>query len=153
MRPVPTWDEYFLGIAKAGNARSKDPSTQVGCVLVNERGKVISIGYNGMAPGVVETPELWERPLKYQHVIHSETNAVGNAAQEGHPTRNSTAYCTHFPCLPCAKSLAAAGVRYVVAIALVKSGAWDTSCAEAAEFLDKAGIAWEIVEEKRCGVA
>ena len=42
------WDEYFMGMAVLSSLRSKDPSTKVGAVIVNDEKKVVSIGYNGM---------------------------------------------------------------------------------------------------------
>ena len=45
---IINWDEYFMGMAQLSALRSKDPSTQVGAVIVNDQHKVVSIGYNGM---------------------------------------------------------------------------------------------------------
>ena len=44
---VLTWDEYFMGLAHLSAMRSKDPSTQVGAVIVSNEHRVVSIGYNG----------------------------------------------------------------------------------------------------------
>ena len=44
---VLTWDEYFMGLAHLSAKRSKDPSTQVGAVIVSSEHRVVSIGYNG----------------------------------------------------------------------------------------------------------
>jgi len=114
MRKVEPWDVYFLKMADLVATRSKDPSTQVGCVIVNDEKQVLSTGYNGMPPGVKETPELWERPTKYDFVVHAEENAVVRAARFGVALNGSTAYVTMFPCHECAKTLITAGVRRVV---------------------------------------
>ena len=45
-KPVPSWDEYFIEIAKVTAKRSKDPSTQTGCVIVDKNNRPISFGYN-----------------------------------------------------------------------------------------------------------
>ena len=45
---VISWDEYFMGLAHLSAKRSKDPSTQVGAVIVNEEKRIVGIGYNGL---------------------------------------------------------------------------------------------------------
>jgi dCMP deaminase len=115
MRNVPSWDEYFLTFAKTAAIRSKDPSTQVGAVIVNDRKHIVSTGYNGFAAGCPDTPQLWDvREEKYKRVIHAETNAIGAAADQGTSTRNCTIYVTHSPCEECAKVIVAAGIQRVV---------------------------------------
>ena len=42
-----TWDEYFMGVAMLSGMRSKDPNTQVGCCIVSQDNKILSMGYNG----------------------------------------------------------------------------------------------------------
>ena len=42
------WDEYFMGVAKLSGLRSKDPNTQVGCCIVSQDNKILSMGYNGL---------------------------------------------------------------------------------------------------------
>src|SRR3546814_12912837 len=74
------------------------PSTQVGAVLVDADNHIIATGYNGFPPGIEETPARWQRPDKYERVIHAEMNAIAHAARAGHSTAGATLYCTHFPC-------------------------------------------------------
>ena len=115
MRKVSSWDETFMNLALSIAAdRSKDPNTQCGCVIVDRNNDPVAFGYNGFGPGSEETDELWERPIKYDHVIHAETNAIGRAARRGCSTEGATAYITHLPCLTCAKVLIAAGIKTVV---------------------------------------
>lgn len=111
MRAVPDWDTYFMNIAKAVSERSKDLSTQVGCIIVNDNKQIISCGYNGMLPGCIETPELWASPEKYKWVIHSEINALQNSTQS---VRGCTLFTTMYPCENCAKSIGSAGIKKVV---------------------------------------
>lgn len=144
MREVATWDSYFLDLAHHVASRSKDPSTQVGCVLVR-RNEVVATGYNGMPAEAEEKPHHWERPIKYDLVLHSEVNAVGRAARNGVSVLGTTAYLTHFPCLGCAKVLAAAGVVRVVAQRLMHSG-WDEEHLKARQLFAYAGIAVEVIE-------
>ena len=45
---VISWDQYFMGLAHLSAMRSKDPNTSVGAVIVDDKHRVVSIGYNGM---------------------------------------------------------------------------------------------------------
>ena len=47
-----TWDEYFMGVAMLSGMRSKDPNTQVGCCIVSQDNKILSMGYNGFPLGL-----------------------------------------------------------------------------------------------------
>ena len=58
---VITWDQYFMGMAHLSALRSKDPSTQVGAVIVSPANKVVSIGYNGLPKGCSDDEYPWER--------------------------------------------------------------------------------------------
>lgn len=112
MRTVPTWDEYFMAIAETVATRSKDPHTQVGAIIVNKDKHIIGAGYNGFAPGEEETEELWQRPTKYEHVIHAEENAIQNAPTND--THGASVYCTLYPCYDCARNIVASGIKKVV---------------------------------------
>lgn len=46
-----SWDEYFMGVAILSGKRSKDPNTQVGCCIVSQDNKILSMGYNGLPTG------------------------------------------------------------------------------------------------------
>ena len=72
-----SWDEYFMEIAETVAKKSKDPSSQNGCVIVDERKRPVSFGYNGTIQGADESKmTLSERPMKYYFAIHSEMNAL-----------------------------------------------------------------------------
>lgn len=71
------WDEHFLGLAKYVSTASKDPSTQVGAVIVDNKRRIVSVGFNGLPRGVSDTDErLNDRELKYKMVVHAEVNAI-----------------------------------------------------------------------------
>ena len=77
------WDEYFMKIAETVAEKSKDPSSKMGCVIVDQNKRVVSLGYNGMIQGADESKmTLEERPMKYYFAIHSEMNAVIFAHQD-----------------------------------------------------------------------
>lgn len=90
---------------------SKDPSTKVGAVIVTEDTRMVSIGYNGFPRKLEETPERWEKPLKYEYVIHAEMNAIMNCPFD---TKGCTLYCTHQPCHRCLVHMVNAGIKRVV---------------------------------------
>lgn len=110
-----SWDAYFLQIAALAATRSKDPSSQIGAVLVRDR-NIISTGYNGFPRGVDDSVvERYERPLKYQWVVHAEENCLLTAARNGVMTQGTTLYVTPlFPCSRCATSIVQAGIKEVV---------------------------------------
>jgi dCMP deaminase len=111
--PAALWPARFMNAAKMFGSWSKDPSSQVGCVLVNEpRKEIIGIGYNGLPRGVQDTEErLTNREIKYEMVKHAEENAVLNAIVR---PAGATAYATHFPCPSCTGTLIQAGVSRIV---------------------------------------
>lgn len=124
MREVVSWRNYHRASAYMASTRSKDPNTQVGCVLVDPitNHQLVS-GYNGFLAQVTETPEMWERPTKYDHVVHAEANAIAFAAKKGIPLHGSHAYVTALPCLNCMKLLIASGIAYIFADSLLHG--WD----------------------------
>ena len=143
MRVVKSWDETFMNLAwSIADDRSKDPRTQCGCVIVDKHNDPVAFGYNGFGPGSKETDELWERPEKYDHVIHAETNAIGRAARRGCSTEGATAYITHLPCLPCAKVLIAAGIKKVVCGGPIHG--WDEDHKKAEKEFARCGVELEL---------
>jgi dCMP deaminase len=111
------WDEYFIGIAMLAGLRSKDPSSQVGAVIVNNEHKVVGTGYNGFVAGVDESHFPWEREgkwldTKYPYVVHAEANAILNSTTSD--LSNCSIYVTLFPCNECAKQIAQKGIKEIV---------------------------------------
>ena len=81
---VLSWDDYFMGLAHLSAKRSKDPSTQVGAVIVSKDHRVIGIGYNGFPNGCDDDDFPWNREgeviqTKYPYVVHAELNAILNS--------------------------------------------------------------------------
>lgn len=112
-----SWDEYFIGIAKLSSMRSKDPVTKVGAVIVNKEKKIIGVGYNGLPNGCNDKDFPWHsknNPLpwknKYQYVVHAELNAILNSITD---LKNSSIYCTLYPCSECAKAIIQKGIKKV----------------------------------------
>ena len=109
------WDRRFLELATHIARWSKDPSTQVGCVVVGPDREIRSTGFNGFPRGIEDSPDrLGDRPRKYPLVCHAEENAIMHAARIGVALKDCVAYVTWPPCTRCARSLIQAGVREVV---------------------------------------
>jgi len=114
MRQIPNWDQYYLGICRMVATRSKDPNTQVGCVIVGPAHEIRSTGYNSFPRGIRDdVPERLERPMKYLWIEHAERNAICNAARCGTPLEGCTIYVEIMPCMDCARAIVQAGISTV----------------------------------------
>lgn len=112
-----SWDEKFMGLAREVASWSKDPSTKVGCVIVDDDHTILATGYNGFPRGMSDDRERYEdRSFKMAAVVHAEANAVAAAARTGRRLMGATAYVTLQPCSQCAGILAQAGVRRIISI-------------------------------------
>jgi len=110
----PSWDEYFMATAFLIASRSACGRLHVGCVLVSggaHPNRIVAAGYNGFLPGVPHRSRL--RDGHEQGTVHAEQNAIADAARRGISVEEATAYVTHFPCIHCAKILAASGIRRI----------------------------------------
>ena len=119
-RATYNFDVKMIKEAEHWAAKSKDPSTQVGVVLVPAYGDVPIPGYNGFPRGVDDDEDnekgRWDRPIKYSYVEHAERNAIYNAARMGVKTMGATMYFNFDPrpCTNCARAIIQAGVRRLV---------------------------------------
>lgn len=117
MGRILSWDEYFMGVAKLSSLRSKDPSTQVGCCIVNENKKIVAVGYNGMPIGCNDNDFPWSvkegslENTKYAYVVHAELNAILNSTQQ---LKGCTIYVSLFPCNECSKAIIQSGIKEIV---------------------------------------
>jgi dCMP deaminase len=142
------WDHYFMEIARTVALRSKDPATRVGAVIVEPVTHAVkATGYNGMPAGMIETPELWERPTKYKFICHAEANAIHFAARNGAPVSGCTLYVTGlFPCSNCAKAIVQSGIKRVVVPRDHLNERWLEEIAIAKRILIETGVAWDEVD-------
>ena len=80
-----SWDEYFMGVAMLSGMRSKDPNTQVGCCIVSQDNKILSMGYNGLPIGCSDDEFPWAREcnfeLQWRQSCRSETLRVSFPVQ------------------------------------------------------------------------
>ena len=120
------WDERFLNLADHVSQWSKDPRTKVGAVIVDQKKRVISLGYNGFPRGVEDTPERYDdRPTKHLFVAHAERNALDNSPMS---VEGCTLYVPLMPCSECAKSIIQRGIARVVSYVPAREGVnfnWD----------------------------
>lgn len=105
-------DEFYLTRAYDNAAYSFDESSQIGAVIVREDGYITGHGWNRFPAGVEMTPERWERPLKYEYVVHAEVTSILHSLANSH--RPHTMYCNLPACANCAKTMVEAGLRKVV---------------------------------------
>lgn len=111
-----SWDEYFIGIALLSAERSKDENTQVGACIVNNKNRIVGIGYNGLPYGCSDELFPWKREgdwidTKYPYVVHAEPNAILNATTNLDGCR---IYVTLFPCHECAKLIIQSGIKEII---------------------------------------
>ncbi|MCM8710260.1 dCMP deaminase family protein [Clostridium sp. SYSU_GA19001] len=117
MKNFISWDEYFMGIALLSGLRSKDPNTKVGACIVNNKNKIVGIGYNGFPVGCSDESLSWEREgefleTKYPYVCHAELNAILNSNIRD--LEGCRIYVGLFPCNECAKAIIQSGIREVI---------------------------------------
>ncbi len=111
----PGWDEYFMQVARTVATRATCPRASVGALIVREH-RILTTGYNGAPRGVAHCSEIGCE-MASGHCVrstHAEANAVVQGALHGVALDGATAYCTHQPCVNCAKLLISAGVARIV---------------------------------------
>ena len=143
----PTWDEYFLSIAKLVATRSTCLRRQVGAVVVKNK-QVLATGYNGAPKGITHCDqagclrEEFNVPSGQRHelcrALHAEQNAFLQAACHGVSLERSTLYITTQPCSICAKMIINVGIKKVVM-------AGDYPDEFALKFLREAGIEMAVI--------
>ena len=116
LRKILDWDQYFMSLAYLSAMRSKDPNTQVGACIINEKKRIIGIGYNGLPYGCSDDEYPWEREgelleTKYPYVVHAELNAILNSTAS---LENASIYVSLFPCNECAKAIIQSGITSVI---------------------------------------
>lgn len=118
----PTWDEYFMLMAKLAATRSTCLAFPVGAVIVKNR-QVLATGYNGSPSGTIHCTA---QGFCYEglsscdasktlpsRAVHAEANAIAQAARHGIATDGATIYVTLEPCIACLKLIISAGIKEV----------------------------------------
>lgn len=123
MTQRPSLDEYFLEIAFVVGKRATCLRKNVGAVIVRDK-RILATGYNGAPSGMDHCLEIGcirdlekipsgTRQEKCR-AVHAEQNAIIQAAIHGVSIAGATIYCTHQPCILCAKMLINANIKRVV---------------------------------------
>ncbi len=113
-----SWDEYFMGVALLSAKRSKDPHTKVGACIVNQKKRIVGIGYNGFPMGCDDKTFPWGNDkedsldTKYPYVVHAEANAILNSNISS--LDGTTLYVSLFPCNDCAKLIIQSGIKHII---------------------------------------
>lgn len=113
------WVSAFMDTAERFAQLSSAVRLKVGAVVVKDN-RIISIGYNGMPSGWTNECEqvvhrIAEEPIlkTKDEVIHAEANAILKLARDGESGNGSSLFCTHAPCIQCAKLIHGAGISKV----------------------------------------
>ena len=120
------WDARFMELAGviASWASCYKPNRKIGAVIVKNK-RIVTTGYNGAPAGIktcVERGECLREKLgiasgthhELCYAVHAEQNAIIQAARLGISIDGATLYCTHQPCVLCAKMIVNSGIRRVV---------------------------------------
>lgn len=111
----PSFDEYFMAIAKAVSSRATCKRRKVGAVVVSD-GRILSTGYNGSIKRLGHCTDV-DCLMEDGHCIrtvHAEANALVQAANNGVALKGGTIYTTASPCWNCFKLIANAGIVRIV---------------------------------------
>ncbi|MEG1559317.1 MAG: cytidine/deoxycytidylate deaminase family protein [Clostridia bacterium] len=126
MENFTKWDARFMELTKVIATWSScyNENRQIGAVIVKNK-RIITTGYNGAPAGIISCKDRGECirrklniPSGKQHeicyAIHAEQNAIIQAAKLGIAIEGATLYCTHQPCVICAKMIVNAGINKVI---------------------------------------
>mgnify|MGYP000482166534 FL=1 len=100
----------YMDVAERFAQLSHAQRAKVGAIIVKDD-RIISIGYNGMPSGWDNVCETEGRTNP--EVLHAETNAIAKLAQSGESGKDATLFCTHLPCMDCAKLIYQSGITQV----------------------------------------
>ncbi len=118
------WDVRFMALTEEVGSWASCLRRKVGAVIVREK-RVMTTGYNGAPSKIrscVERGECLRDKMNIQSgtraelcfAAHAEQNAIIQAAKYGVNIDGATLYCTHQPCVICAKMIINAGIKRVV---------------------------------------
>lgn len=107
---------FYLEMAYRESLNSPDPSTQLGAILTNEYGGIISRGYNRFPEKVTVTNERLDRSQKLFYMEHAERNAIFAALKESKDLNkdNMILYCPWYACSDCARAIINSGIKTVI---------------------------------------
>lgn len=104
-------DEYFMQLARVAADTSEEPSTHVGCVIVDKNDEVVSVGCNNYVAKRGSEYMTDEKPMRYLLSIHAEMTAIIKSEKS---LKGCRAYVTHASCDNCFKHMILAGIKEVI---------------------------------------
>ena len=150
---VNKWDKRFMQMADLVSTWSScfQENRQVGAVIVRDK-RILTTGYNGAPAGIetcVSKGECLRKKLNVEsgtrheicYAVHAEQNAIAQASKLGISLEGATLYCTHQPCVICAKMIINSGIKRIV----YKKGYPDEF---SMELLNESGVLVEVYNEE-----
>lgn len=138
------WNEYFMMLVHAISMKSKDESTHIGALVVDDSNRILATGYNSFPSGINDTvSERQVRPYKYYWFEHAERNCAYSAAKNGISLDGATMYTNGVPCVDCGRAIVQSGIKKVVyseAWNGSNSDHWSEEAKITKELFDEAGI-------------
>ena len=132
------WVERFINLAAHVATWSKDPSSQVGAVIIRPDRSVASVGFNGLPRAVSDDPaRLADRDQKLLYTVHAELNAILAAREPLHGY--SIVVYPFQPCAACAAAIIQAGISEVICPEVPDASRWADSFHAARTMLREAG--------------
>jgi len=138
------WDQRFIRVAREVSSWSKDPSKQIGAVIVKDK-RILATGYNGFPKGIDDSADKYNnRELKYELVVHAEMNAIFNASFHGVSLKDTTMYVWGLPvCNECAKGIIQVGINRIVMAADDVPRRWIESYDKSKQLFIESGCKFE----------
>jgi dCMP deaminase len=142
------WNKRYIELAKLISTWSKD-TTKVGAVCVSNRGRILSVGYNGFPRGVEDSEaRLKDRDTKLKFIVHAEQNAIYNAGYNGVKLDKSSIYISGLPvCSECAKAIIQAGIENVYMLDINYPEPWVDNFKLSYEMFKESGIGVTLISD------
>lgn len=148
----PSWDEYFMGIARAAATRATCDRGRSGCCIAKDK-RILVTGYVGSPENCAHCDDAGhemhivrhEDGSESQHCIrttHAEQNAICQAARLGISLVGGTLYCRMTPCYTCAKIIINCGIKRVVCENDYHAGE------RSKEIFKEAGVEYELLNDE-----
>ena len=141
------WDLRFLELSKNISYWSKDPSTKVGSIIVDQNRRIISTGYNGFPQKIDDREDLYNnREIKYEMILHAEENAIIFSNQK---LTDCIIYTYPLsPCSKCSSKIIQSGITEVVSV-FSNDKRWKKSLELSNFMLTEAGISFRIYKDEK----
>jgi len=147
----PTWDEYFMEVARTIAKRATCDRGRSGCVIAKDK-QLLVTGYVGSPVGLPHCDDVGHLMKKVIHdddsisqhcmrTVHAEQNAICQAAKLGVPLDGATVYCKMTPCRTCAMLIINCGIKRVICEKKYHRGA------ESEQMFKDAGVVLEFFED------